>query len=243
MILTSLFFWLAIIVLFVVFTIVLSLNSQKTTNEPITTTQSPANTATITPPIQKSDEQTITNPEYLVDPSSFIVDKQNVVSANFPANTPVWVESVVDEINLQVSYPIIVSGKKILKIERLWFGSLSNYSSISDNPVMETLRLQNRYPSDMASFINCIRQATIFYMKNNIEHQYVESKNTLSIYFSAFMGNGVTMNGNSLVPKIVDDGFGIGAAMGSNFNVNNYSQEMQTAILSNAGMWGMCLPK
>ena len=233
-------FW--IIVVFVSF-VLGAIFSNPNNQPPLTQTviDAPANTPQIQ--IETPSNSPITNPDYLADPNSFLVDKQDLVLVNFPANTPVWVEEVVSEAGLRISYPITVAGKKVFKIQNLVLSQLDGYSFLfgSENPVLKMLKLQNRYPTNKDSFISCIRQATVSYMKNTIKHQYVEVKYpSSSTFLKSYSGAGVTINGKDLVREMVANGFGIGSVISE---IVLYSQEEQTAILGNAGMWGICLPK
>ena len=238
-------FWVIVILLSWFLFAFFTANNQTSQNTNI----APTTLVTKTTPALPITEQPITNPDYLANPSSFVVDRQNVVSAIPLANAPVWVENLWDENSLLVSYPVIANGKKVLKVQQLNLVELYDYNYLTitgttQNPVVDILKRQNKYADDMMPFISCIRQATVSYMENTVKHNYIEIIHPADDLGTVILGYVVTMNGQDLGQKIVSDGFGIGSvSYGPNTETDYYSQEEQVAILTNAGMWGTCLPK
>jgi len=104
----------------------------------------------ITNPIIASQEDFshLTNPDYLASPGEFVIDKGNDISVappnviKFPdsltgkylkekypqTKTPVWVEDVLDENTIKVSYPVTMNGEKFLTFAAISLYGLGDMS-------------------------------------------------------------------------------------------------------------------
>lgn len=98
-----------------------------------------------------------TNPAYLLSPEEFIVDVENRIF-NLPDNhKSVWVEEVINEYRIKVSYIILKGGENIIT-----FAHINLYG-------IESLE----FPSKMTFDAECQREQAINFLKKFIEHKYV----------------------------------------------------------------------
>lgn len=72
-------------------------------------------------PIQQTHlpQVAISNPDYLENPSAYLVDYENKMSSTIPEDRPLWVEDVSDPAILRVSYEIERASTKIIAIQDL----------------------------------------------------------------------------------------------------------------------------
>lgn len=111
-----------ITVMFVAIMCLLAIASIKGNFMNNTPSQNPPDVAT-----NKEDFTNLTNPDYLASPGEFIIDKNNDISSTPPQfrtksdsletnrmKRPVWVEDILDENTLKVSYVVTQNGEKFL---------------------------------------------------------------------------------------------------------------------------------
>ena len=90
-----------------------------------------------------------TNPAYLVSPESFVIDEENIISNLPDDNKSVWVEEVVNENTIRVSYIIQKGGENIIT-----FATVSLYG------IKQTQS-------------ECFEREATKFLKKFIEHKYV----------------------------------------------------------------------
>jgi len=112
-------------------------------------------------PIELPKEEPITNPVYLKNPSEYLVDRENIVEAEWPVDSELWVEKVEDSAVLLVSYPVVKVGQNILIVRQLKIPALMQ---------------QNWYPAvTVTSFetIKCLEDEAMGFLNRNLLHEYV----------------------------------------------------------------------
>lgn len=117
---------------------------------------------------------TISNPEYLRSPGDFLVDQADLVSSDVPTDNPVWVEKVINENTIRVSYIIEKEGLKIFKIKPLAIAYLDSYKNY-DNQVFRDMLNGRSYDLhvDGNSHVDCMRKLTTDVLENMIKERYV----------------------------------------------------------------------
>ncbi|MBU6415101.1 DUF805 domain-containing protein [Patescibacteria group bacterium] len=94
-------------------------------SQPISILQSstPTTTTSQTPsPIPSSISS---NPDYLKNPSAYLVDYDNKTSSEIPTGKMLWVEEIKNSVLLKVSYPIVKAGQNIIVFHDLQIPGLS----------------------------------------------------------------------------------------------------------------------
>lgn len=118
---------IGVLVMAVLIGTTMALNSSETQLTTTTPPLPPIPTGPTTPspsPTPTPVSPSITNPDYLKDPSSYLVDYENKIISS-PRGNFLWVEGIVDSHTLKVSYAVNKAGTQILKMETLpipWLG-------------------------------------------------------------------------------------------------------------------------
>lgn len=101
--------------------------------------------------IKKEEEiqlrKNTTNPAYKISPEAFIIDEKDIISELPDDNKSVWVEKIIDENTIMVSYIILKGNENIIT-----FATVDLYG---------------------LSHVGCYREEAIKFLKQFIEHKYV----------------------------------------------------------------------
>lgn len=198
----------------------------------------------------------ISNPLYLQNPSSYLVDDENKILSS-PNERTLWVEGVVDPHKLKVSYILDKNGTKILKVETLsipWLG----------DPAREFAEIHRGLISNMwlaTSVGKCFENGTKDFLQTNFLHTWVFLSAT-GWDVNGFFGDdyllkyndGTTGNNgfsSDLASYIIKNGYGDmelpsnhESALINNSPILKYYTEMKDsesiASLSKRGLWGIC---
>jgi len=109
--------------------------------------------------------KTITNPEYLKNPSAYVVDYEDVINDKNVDKSYMWVEDIkVGEIFL--SYIIEKEGKKIIKLTSIINLYLDSYFNLPRYELLENA-------SD--GILQCWKDGTVRFMQSNFLHKRVKS--------------------------------------------------------------------
>ncbi len=69
--------------------------------------------------VTSTPTQLSSNPDYLKDPSQYMVDSKNTISSQIPLSKALWVEDVVNSVVLKVSFTVVKAGQKIIVFKNL----------------------------------------------------------------------------------------------------------------------------
>ena len=84
----------------------------------------------------------ISNPDYLKDPSAYLVDYNNKTSSEIPVGNALWIEGIKNSVALKISYTIVKAGQNIIVFHDLQIPGLSTltYWGFVDKREPETCR-------------------------------------------------------------------------------------------------------
>ncbi|MDO8600555.1 MAG: zinc ribbon domain-containing protein [bacterium] len=85
----------------------------------------PPQIPTPTPSPASPPSPSISNPDYLKDPSAYLVDYDNKISLQIQTGKALWVEKIKNSVTLKVSYSIVRAGQNIIVFHDLQIPGLS----------------------------------------------------------------------------------------------------------------------
>lgn len=179
----------------------------------------------------------ITNPAYLLYPQDFLVDYDEKIS-NLPEDDKsVWVEEIIDQRTIQVSYIILKEGESIITFRDVKIAGLSDYLS------------------------GCSKEKAVGFLKKFIEHKYIYLKrvnNSGVLSSSDYIIRSAYILGEDIEPSLFADtaspetvdvamtliknGYGI-SAYSDLFDFSAYQKMksmQEVAEVAKKGFWGLC---
>lgn len=202
-----------------------------------------------------TEPKQITNPDYLKNPSAYVVDEKDIIISS-PAGKTLWVEDVIDFKTLKVSYIIDKVGEKILKIQSmsiLWLGDPAK-----DRLMDETVDNNFRSPYNL----KCWKDGAREFLKNYIlqSHSYVyllesgRDATGIKDYMVKFTNGTLDGQGKiiyyDLAYNVIRNGYGVYALPQTSYVLDDrnilsdYSSELidleKVASLAKRGLWGTC---
>ena len=120
---------------------------------------------------EPSKQETITNPDYLKNPSGYYIDQGNTIKSQTPTDKPLWVEEIVDSAVLEVSYPVVKAGENIIVVEHLGIPGLSQHQFYA--PIFKTAGCTEFSLECIKKASECTEKATIDFMKKYLLNKEV----------------------------------------------------------------------
>jgi len=203
------------------------------------------------PPPPPPPNKDITNPDYLKNPSAYLVDFNNIIPTNPRGNT-LWVEGVVNSHTLKISYVINRAEEKILKVEKLLIPGLGDPGG-NRSILWGQARLVDR--------VECWENATMKFLQTNFLHTRVyftntgPSKSYMLSYSDGTMGQRGYLD---LVDYVIKNGYGSLDSPESTTRIsvrytpyspqspqsrsyfNRLESVERVASLAERGLWGEC---
>lgn len=125
------------------------------------------------PPVEQKKQQTITNPDYLKNPSDYLVDYDGKISETIPLNQMLWVEDVYSDHAFTVSYVSEKLGTKFIGLGVIQIPGLGypltedlNVDDFSGDPFEI-----NKWKSSV--YGQCWTQGTLSFLETNTIHKAI----------------------------------------------------------------------
>ncbi len=208
----------------------------------------------VVPPPPPPPVSTITNPDYLKNPSAYLIDNENKVFSS-PKGKTLWVEEVVDSHTLKVSYIIDKAGEKIIKIEVLpipWLTDPAEDRIITGGMVgfmWETTTAGQCWRKGAKEFLqNHFFHSEVFFNATGWNHNGVFGDDYLLAYSDGTTGShGEGLLYLDLASYVIKNGFG-GFELPKNSSKSSGSGDYffelkdmeEVASLAKRGLWGTC---
>lgn len=196
-----------------------------------------------------ADTKSISNPDYLKNPSAYLIDADSGGS-ELPTGKTVWVEEILASNLLKISFPIVKAGTNIIKVQTLQIPGLEWLEKYDIKCHADAAKdFMNKY----------LLHTKIFVQK---ERSY-ESKSSdglprLVTIGKLIMANSGGRNGSDVTSFIIWNGFGIIrflSAIEKNYDIlqgefiytspgtedqRNLLDQEDVAKLAKRGFWGTC---
>ena len=186
---------------------------------------------------------TPSNPDYVKNPSGYLVDFDNKITSRIPINRAMWVEKIIDSALIKVSYTETKANQNIIVFKNILIPGVSYSTRFSENTCREKASVE---------FLNSNLLKKEVYLANETAGEYrllmaaPDGKNTTDVAeYIIKNGYGATPfhepNYGSAV--LQNDGFFMypGFQMGM---LTGYAQKLQedfeVARLAKRGFWGLC---
>ena len=201
---------------------------------------------------------TITNPDYVSNPSTYLIDDTGKVPSPISDGQALWVEQILGPTKIKVSYTITQSESNILEIKDLFIPGLGwpKPSPSGDLSVGDVLKMSH----DTSTHIdgNCWSPQAQAFLTQNLLHKTVyvsktSTKNTYGVQVTEeqfLIQNGPNDTRIDIAASIVDSGYGVVPInmdvdySSSSMNRDPYESELykdqQVASLAKRGAWGVC---
>ena len=149
-----------------------------------------------------------TNPAHRISPEAFIIDEENIISELPDNNKSVWVEMIIDENTIMVSYIILKGNESIIT-----FATVNLYF--------------------VAGLSDCYQNEAVKFLKQSIEHKYVYLSGGYD-YFPKSKYPDVPKKFLLKYVKIWKQDFGVSTAIANRFYGDKHAEdeiEINTAMI------------
>lgn len=206
-----------------------------------------------------ANHEPITNPEYLLNPSAYLVDYDNEITSN-ATGKKLWVESIGNYYTLTTSYIDEIAGEKILKIKSIsipWLPNKYPFCSSTSDYQIPSLGGKCNY---VVGLSDCWKLGIKDYLQKNYLHSWIILINkfgpndSIPSYIDT-SGYYVLFTAGShidVAASIIKDGYGTThmewnrykmlAEMNNNDSdyYNNLIKLEQVTSLAKRGLWQLC---
>lgn len=252
--------WTALIIAALIYLAVFSFFAFATTT--IVTPTSPVSTSSVSVPTSipvptpaLKQNSNITNPDYIANPSAYLVDQTGKIASQIPSDKPLWVEQILGPTKIKVSYITTQSGSNIVEVKSLLIPGLG-WPKLNESGIPSLPSIANK----TSPFIdgNCWSQQAQAFLSQNVLHQPVyfesipyktkfgESATTGQLLISnesnderTNLASFVVKNGYGVVPFNMDVDYGNTYPGYDPYRTELYSDQ-QVASLAKRGAWGVC---
>lgn len=200
-----------------------------------------------TPALKQNPD--ITNPDYVANPSAYLVDYTGKISSQMPTDKALWVEQILGPTSINVSYTVAQAGANIIKLKDLTIPGLGwPPDPLSSKITMQQVLASKNYPVINDS---CWRQQVQSFLAQNVLHRWVYlSRTPISSPFGPSVGWQLLMTDesgsgkNDLAEMMVVNGYGLipsdlQVTLYNPFEFDLYSDQ-SVASLAKRGAWGVC---
>lgn len=163
----------------------------------------------------------ISNPDYLKNPSAYLVDYDNKISAQIPTNKPLWVEAVINSSALKVSYSVIRAEKNIMVLNGIHIPGLDFSGEVG----------------------SCMDNVSIDFLNKNLLHTEVYLVSERNKKWKLLMPASNAKDTVDISLFILQNGYGKRSLFefeSDHSNPKELDDYQAVARLEGRGFWGMC---